>query len=348
MENRKCHIVIIDQDYNYLRTYEEELIRKYSVSAEIQIITDPGYVDAYFSTAQDIDLLIIDEESYGDGEFLREHTVGKTFLMVREIRPDLPRHDEVKVLLKYMPAEELFEQIDRVLLRVDTPASGLVEKNKKNTRVVGVYSPIGGCGKSLVCVALARKLKMLDQKVLLLACDPTQSMSVYYPSDVHAGEELAEKLRNPDDDTYWTILQNIGRDEVSYLLPFEKSLPSMNITHKEIEALIRTLINKQDFDFIILDIGTTLSHEISQDLDKLNSLILLTETNVIANKKMQKLLHDPDLLPKCDCILVANEMHSDGMRLSRDSVFGTIAPYQHWEEALDDPVFYRIALKVTE
>ena len=57
MENRKCHIVIIDQDYNFLRTYEEELIRKYSGSAEIQIITDPGYVDAYFSTAQDIDLL---------------------------------------------------------------------------------------------------------------------------------------------------------------------------------------------------------------------------------------------------------------------------------------------------
>jgi MinD-like ATPase involved in chromosome partitioning or flagellar assembly len=348
MENRKCHIVIIDQDYNFLRTYEEELIRKYSGSAEIQIITDPGYVDAYFSTAQDIDLLIIDEESYGDGEFLREHTVGKTFLMVREIRPDLPRHDEVKVLLKYMPAEELFEQIDRVLLRMDTPASGLVEKNKKNTRVVGVYSPIGGCGKSLVCVALARKLKMLDQKVLLLACDPTQSMSVYYPSDVHAGEELAEKLRNPDDDTYWTILQNIGRDEVSYLLPFEKSLPSMNITHKEIEALIRTLINKQDFDFIILDMGTRLTREITERLNKIKALILLTEANVLANRKMQKLLKNSELLPKCQCMIIANEYQSDDTRVLRDKVFGTISPYPNWEKALEDPVFYRLALALEE
>nr|WP_027870197.1 AAA family ATPase [[Eubacterium] cellulosolvens] len=348
MENRKCHIVIIDRDYNFLRAYEEGLIRKYSGAAEIQIITDPGYVDAYFSTPQDIDLLVIDEETYGDGAFLDEHTVGKIFLMTGEVRPESTYHDEVKVLLKNMPEEELFEQIDRVLLRVDTPASGLVEKTKKNTRVVAVYSPIGGCGKSLVCVALARKLKMLDQKVLLLGCDPTQSMSVYYPSEIHAGEELADKLKNPDDDTYWTILQNIGRDEVSYLLPFEKSLPSMNITHKEVEVLIRTLVSKQDFDFIILDIGTMLNRETSEDLNKIDSLILLTETNVIANKKMQKLLHDPELLPKCNCILVANEMHSDGMRLSRDSVFGTIAPYQSWEEALDDPVFYRIALKVTE
>jgi hypothetical protein len=348
MENRKCHIVIIDLVYNNLRNYEEELFRRYAGTAEIQVITDPGYVDAYFSTPQDIDLLIVDESVYGQGEFLREHTVRKTFLIVNENRTEMPCDDEVKVLPAGLPTEEFLEQIDRVVQRADAPANGLVEKNKKNTRVVAVYSPIGGCGKSLVCLSLARKLKMLDQKVLLVSCDATQSLSVYYPSEVHAGEELAEKLKNPDDDTYWTILQNIGRDEVSYVLPFEKSLPSMNITYHEVEVLVNTLVAKQDFDFIILDIGTTLSREISAYLDHIDSLILLTETNSIANKKMQRLLHDPELLPKCNCILVANEMHSDGMRIARESVFGTIAPYQNWEEALDDPVFYRIALKVTE
>jgi hypothetical protein len=77
-------------------------------------------------------------------------------------------------------------------------------------------------------------------------------------------------------------------------------------------------------------------------------MILITETNTIANRKMQRMLHEPDLLPKCPCILVANEYRSDGLHLSRDSIFGTIAPYGSCEEAMEDPVFYRIALKIGE
>ena len=82
-------------------------------------------------------------------------------------------------------------------------------------------------------------------------------------------------------------------------------------------------------------------------MTKIDYLILLTETNQIANRKMQKLLGDPDFLPKCECFLVANEYRTDGMRIASESVFGVISPYANWEEAVEDPVFYQIALKVT-
>lgn len=352
MEGKKPQLIIIDTDSGFLKRYEEDIIRRYSVNAEVQVITDPGFVDAYFSTEQDPDLMLIDEASYGDGSQFEGHSIGKIYLLVPEVEMTKTYPDNVTVLVEFMPKEEIFEKIDMALWSEDEAESAAQAEDEtpapKQTRVVAVYSPIGGCGKSLVCVALARKLKMLDQKVLLVGCDDTQSLSVYLPGENYASPELAEKLIHPDEDTYWTILQNIKTDVVSYLLPFEKSLGMMNIGLEEFDVLIHTLVEKQDFDFIILDMGTRLTREITERLNKIKALILLTEANVLANRKMQKLLKNSELLPKCQCMIIANEYQSDDTRVLRDKVFGTISPYPNWEKALEDPVFYRLALALEE
>lgn len=352
MEGKKPQLIIIDIASGFLKHCEEDVIRRYSVNADVQVITDPGFVDAYFSMEQAPDLMLIDEASYGDGSQFAGHAISKIYLLVPEAGMTKAYPDNVTVLAEFLPKEEIFEKIDMALWSAEEPGSPRSEEKEpaapKQTRVVAVYSPIGGCGKSLVCVALARKLKKLDQKVLLIGCDDTQSLSVYLPGENYASPELAEKLIHPDEDTYWTILQNIKTDVVSYLLPFEKSLGMMNVGLNEFDVLIDTLVEKQDFDFIVLDIGTCLRREMTQRLNKLRALVLLTEANVLANRKMQKLLKNGELLPKCQCMIVANEYQSDDTRILRDKVFGTISPYSSWEKALEDPVFYRLALALEE
>ena len=108
------------------------------------------------------------------------------------------------------------------------------------------------------------------------------------------------------------------------------------------------LKNKEDFDYIVMDIGTVLGPDGAELLGMASLMVMVTENNEISNRKMQKLLKNPDLLPRCECILLSNEYHSDGLRFSPDSIFGSLVPYSTWQEALDDPVFYRIALKITE
>ncbi|MDO4621815.1 MAG: AAA family ATPase [Eubacteriales bacterium] len=346
MANKKLHIVIVDTDRDFVKGIEEAIIARYARTAEVQFITDPGYIGAYFSAPQSIDLLLVDESDYAS--IAGEHSILRTFLMVDEAGEEKQYPEDAAVVLKFLDVQEILDKMETALaVEIEVPEDEQ-EKVKRDTKIVAVYSSIGGCGKSLSCVALARKLKMLDQKVLLVGCDAMQSISVFYPSNAYAGQELAEKLKNPDEDTYWTILQNIGFDEVSYVLPFEKSLKTMGIGFKEIDVLVDTLRENRDFDYIILDVGTDLTPEIAEDLSQVDSMILLTQTNEISNKKLQKLLKDPDLLPKCNCILVANEYCSDGLRISRDSIFGSISPYATWKEVLDDPIFYQIALSLVE
>ena len=344
--DRHYNLVIVDTSQEFLPQVEEEIIRRYADIMTVQILTETEARDSFFAEPREIDVLWIGHESYNLQ--ILESKVGHTFLIAPEEGEDT-RAEGVDIIVNSVPAAEIFFRVEEELGN-----RGVVQNQEDyldeyhNTRIIAVYSPIGGCGKSLVAYALAKKLRKLDQKVLLVACDPTQSTGVYYPGNSFANEDLAEKLIQPDDGTYWTILQNIEQDEISYLRPFEKNLTSLEIGMAQWELLLTVLQEKEDFDYIVLDIGTLLDRATASLLTKADFLILITEANLIANRKMQKLLSDSELLPKCECFLVANEYRTDGIRIAPETVFGTISHYDSWEDALEDPVFYQIALKVTE
>ena len=346
MEEVLRQLVIVDTENSFLKETEEEIIRRCADRFNVQFITEKAFADKYFMEERKTDVLVIAGKDYR--EDLQKQQIGRILLMEEEIGTEKVYPDNVEMVLQFLSTEDFFHKLEEAFVR----AEGREEEEKteeppRDVHVIAVYSPIGGCGKSLVAYALAKKLKKLDQKVLLVGCDPTQSVSVYYPSETYAKEELADKLSHPGDDTYWTILQNIEQDDISYLMPFEKNLPSLDVGMEEWEVLLSVLKEKQDFDWIVLDVGSVLDRRMASLMTKIDYLILLTETNQIANRKMQKLLRDSELLPKCECFLVANEYRTDGMRIASESVFGVISPYANWEEAVEDPVFYQIALKVT-
>lgn len=346
MQNNKT-LTIVDTRDDASGGLLENLIRRYASRVTIQVITDRQYQEEYFKTDRHTDVLIVNSEDYGD--YLKNQHIGHLFLLVSEIDMDAAYPEDVTILMKYLPEEEIFQRLDNALDEETEEEPEPISEEEHETRIVAVYSPIGGCGKSMAAYAIARKLKNLDEKVLLIGCDSTQSLSVYMESRKFAGEDLAESLKNPDEDTYWTILKYIERGEISYLLPFEKSLPLMNMGMKEWAALIDVVCEKKDFDYLVLDFGSVLDRDGAEVLAKAQTLILLTENNDIANRKMQRLLGNSELLPECDAIMIANEITgSEKITAEKNGIFGTIPPYGDWKEALEDPLFYRIALKLTE
>ena len=58
--NKKHNLVIIDTDYEYVKSIEEDLIRRYADSVDVQILTDQSYIDEFFSVKREIDVLLVD------------------------------------------------------------------------------------------------------------------------------------------------------------------------------------------------------------------------------------------------------------------------------------------------
>lgn len=341
-----AQLVIADPDQEYIRQFEEELIRKFDSRAQIQIITSPTYLANYFRVHRVIDILVIAREFYDT--FVKEHDIGHMIVLDREITFEEDDETEKTVLQKFTTKEELFAFIeeglkDAPLLQPEKP-----KLKEKVPKVISVYSPIGGSGKSLVAYALAKKMKKLEETVVVIGCDDLQSIGIYLENRQHADEALAASLKSPNGDTYWEVLKNISQEEAPCLLPFEKPLSVLGLGTDQILKLIRLLKEKGDFGNIILDLGTDMG-ELNRALIQMSDVcILITEPNVVACRKLEKLVMNQDLLPVKSSITIANQMRSDGIRLNPETLFGSFAGYDNIEEAMEDPLFYRIVLEVIE
>ena len=342
----KHNLVIIDTDYEYVKSIEEDLIRRYADSVDVQILTDQAYIDEYFSEKREIDVLIIDQNNYGD--YLSEHAIRQTFLMIPEIALDQEIPANVRPMVKYLPKEELFRAVSDTFARFDSEGSLDPGRETRVTHVIAVFSPIGGCGKSLVSIGLARKLTKLDKKVLLVGCDDVQSFAAYYDVRDFAEDRLAKKLRDPDEDTYWIVMQNIGSDEFHYLKPFSRVPHALGVGRAQWGPFIAMMREKKDYDYIVLDIGSRVDEASRELMDRADVVVMITEPNVMATRKMLRISGDADMLPSKKCYIISNQYHSDGLRFSEDTIFDQLNAYVSWKSALEDPMFYRLALNIIE
>ena len=231
-----------------------------------------------------------------------------------EISPHLPEH--VKQLVKYIPENEILASIEKMLETVSRERKEAEPAVRPDTRVVAVYSPAGGCGKSLAAVALARKMQRLDVPVLLIGCDSMQSFSVYLDQEEYADEILAARLQEPEEDTYWNILQNIKRGPLTCLLPFEKPLYGMGIGLREIETLLSILKERQDFACIILDLGSEFSEKNQRLMEEADVRLLITQSSRAAARKMKKLQQNRNLLPGGETLMICNQYGTDHSSMS--------------------------------
>ena len=348
MENRK-HIVIADPDIEYIKSYEEDLILKFEDAALIQIITEAEYLENYFRLHRDIDVLLIAREFYG--EYLKEHNISHMMIVNAKKNMDPNAEDAQRHILKYRSKEELISFIEESLANesdtvVFDDIETVVEPQKK-TKVVAVYSPIGGSGKSLASIALAKKLKKLGESVLVIGTDDLQSFGAFLETRDNADPELALMLREITEGTYWSILKNIYHGEIACLLPFEKPLSELGIKSSQLYDLITLLKEKGDFSYIILDTGSTLGKSVQMLLSISDHVILITEPKMISCRMIEKLHLNNDLISVDSMYTISNQYRTDGFHLDSDNLFGAFAGYDSPEEAMEDPVFYRLALELT-
>ena len=351
MEDRRAKVIIADPDYKYIKGFEEQLLTEFMPYVNFQIITSPEYLANYFRVHREIDILIISREFYGI--FVKEHDIGNILVLEEEISFEIENDEETPVnsLMKYSDPEEIFSFIRSKIKFEDTEKESISKARplirERESHLIAVYSPIGGCGKSLTAYALGEKIRKLGNTAVVIGLDDVQSLSVYLENRQNADESLADALKNPGENTYWEILKNITQENVPCLLPFERPLSALGIGEEEISNLIAFIKEKKDFEYIIADLGTTLDTSNRAILASADYCILITEPNLLSCRKLEKLVMNQDLIPVNATVTIANQIHGDGMRLNQEGIFGNIAAYDTIAEAIDDPLFYRLALEIT-
>jgi cellulose biosynthesis protein BcsQ len=342
------HIVIADPDIEYIKSYEEDLVIRFRDRATIQIITEAEYLENYFRLHRDIDVLLIAMEFYGT--YLKEHNISHMMIVNEKKSVDSETENASFNVMSYRSKEELFDFVENGL----SSESEQIEfseiefkKEKAQVKVVSVYSPAGGSGKSLASIAIAKKLKKLGETVLVIGCDDMQSFGVFLDTRENADPELALRLREISENTYWSVLKNIYMGDIAYLLPFEKPLSALGIGSEQLFDLINLLKEKKDFSYIVLDLGSALNKEVQTLMSISDICVFIAESKMSSCRMMEKFMMNMELVSVQKAYTIANQYRTEGFRLENDNLFGSFAGYETAEEAMEDPVFYRLALEIT-
>ena len=349
-ENERKLLLIACPNTEFIKTREEKLLQLIDGRADLRVITDKHYFIEYFSEMGSVDVLIIDRSFYEP--YLEAQNINHMIVLNDEIPLAFESENENTThinMMKYVSEEEFLEVVEKALVACEESAEGpdAPAANADQLTVVAVYSPVGGCGVSTTALGLGRKLARLEEKVLVVGCDDMQSIGALLESRENADDELAAALKEPSEETYWTILKNICMEGVSCLMPFEQPLYTLGVGADEFITMLNILEKKRDFSYVILDLGSAFNDETFKLMKRADVNICVTEPVITSCRKLEKVFMNRQMMDYNPDYIVGNQHHSDHMRLDSDYLFGSIADYPTQAEALDDPLLYSLALEIS-
>lgn len=298
-------ILLADADDKYLMPLERKFIDGLEDKADLIVITDPDYLKRFFSTPQKIDILIINEELY-DTE-LERHNIANTFVLTeQEISDGKSGDSEMNRIYKYTSVKEIYNEVINKSSTRSVPLN-----NTEETKIIMMYSPIGGIGKTTFSAALCEAIVKYHKKVLFIGMDSLQTFGSVI-GDLPAMESGTEKMMIEKNEYIYEIVKSkIVVKGFDVLPPFYLSLPSLNVKGEDYINLLNSIKGTKDYDYIIVDGTSDFTEDISRMMGTANHTIIIAGQDKSAVYKLECLLRNIDCSDNERFVFVCNKYQSN-------------------------------------
>ncbi|WP_035291662.1 AAA family ATPase [Clostridium sp. KNHs214] len=292
-------IMLVDRDEKYLMPIELKLIQELGDKLELIVISNEDYLKEYFNLPRHIDILIINEELYDPK--LQKHNIANTFILteqeeLKEITCSLSVHN----IYKYTSVKEIYNEV------MSNSSIEPVRENHKS-KVIMVYSPIGGSGKTTVSIGIAAALKHLNKRVFYLNTESIQSFDFIIGNDQYCTSGFDRYLVNKDEKILNHLDDAMGKKPFDYLLPFKQPVSSLNIGMKEFGFFIEKLKDSGKYDYIIVDTSNEFNSEKSMLMGYCHKVIILTKQSKVDAIKLNNLRVNIDCSNPNKFIFICNK-----------------------------------------
>ena len=278
----KVVAVLADTDEEYISALEYKLLEEWRDTVELLVITQAKYCQEFFSQPRTIDVLLIHERLYT--ETVQKQNCRHVFLLCEtEVDIHFPKPGVV-ALPKYSGLKALYAQIMREI-RIDP-----LQQNVEKTELYLVYSPAGGCGKTLCALGLCQQLAGMGERVLYLNTESVQDFSYYLGPCPTASAAFCYSLGNRQPDISREVLPEIERGEFDFLRPLERALSSYQATEKSIFELARRIQMEKRYDRMVVEVSLELDDQKSSWMEWADRVFVVTMADARSVYKLEAFL----------------------------------------------------------
>lgn len=298
MRMEKINIVFADSDETYIRPLTERFEAEFGAERlDTTVITEEDSFTRYFSEPRIIDILLINKSMYS--ERLSMHTIRNMFFLCET------NDTGTDGIYKYTSTKEIYDFVCEHMKYIsNTGINGY-----KESKIISIYSPIGGSGKTTVSLAFAQALTNLGKRVLFVSGEDIQSFDDDVDSGGFLGTDFKKDVLNRVEIGFADLAKYTGSCGFDYILPTEKTLFSEKYTFTDFVRA--TIMAKKLYDCIVFDMPSLLNAEICGFLVQSDINIIITEQGKAASKKLDKLLSAIDYKSENKYTFVCNKFNSD-------------------------------------
>lgn len=261
---KKIHIIVADEDDIYLKQLTGYFVKS-TRSFEVSSFNQQESLARFLERGEEkVDILMLSESMRCAAS---DACAASVKLLLSE--GEQGESDGYSVIQKYQKTADLVNDAMLLYGKASGQADRLVHGDRKS-QFIGVYSPVGGSGKTTVALLLACELAAEKKKTFFMNCEHVDSTRGILPAlakislsellvAVHSGESgvglnLFAKMYTH---------QKLG---FSYVNPLDSSLEWGEIPVEERVLFLKELEKTKQFDNVVLDFDSELN------MDKLRLL----------------------------------------------------------------------------
>ncbi|MDY4079317.1 MAG: AAA family ATPase [Clostridium sp.] len=296
----KINLIVVENDEMYLNAFKNYIINNYSGRFNIICYTDISILNENINKMKNKDVLLIDEELF---EQINDLSTIKTVLILTN--GNFEECEGYKTINKFQAISNICEEIINSfnsISREHKKIEKIVKKGDAKTRIITVYSPVGGSGKTSVATTLSVCLAERNMKVLYLNFEDIQSTSTYFNENkLKSFSELIYYIKEENEnfrEKFFEIV-NVDNDTgVNFLESTDNILDIEDINQNDIKWFIEKILEFKYFDYVIIDTSSKFNSVYKMIMDCSEMIIcpfLYEETSI---KKLEIFLSNIDFIDK--------------------------------------------------
>lgn len=283
----KIKIAIADTNETYARRLFEALQRQENLS--LSVFTDKKRMESDLSSTR-YDIILFDYSMYsGDGIF--KNAKLSVLLYDEEAEQPYIGAGKYKVVKKYQRGSSIYKEVIGLYSEFVSD-SVFFGRSGEQCRVLCVYSPVGGVGKTTVSMAIANTIANMGRNVMYLNFEPIPAYGSFMPlkGEKGMGALLAAIDGNGSFSLKLESLMKKTPQGIIYFEKFENLLDIYELTAEDVEKLIRMISETVKADFIIVDMGTQYDAVNRSIMDISDKIVFVERNDSIAEEKIRQRL----------------------------------------------------------
>lgn len=277
-------IVIVDENQIYTKALSEYLQDEYGQAFEISCFTGIKPLEEYLANKHNTDIMLIDKHLYNDS--LKTFKV-KTTLMLTDDNQESELRG-ILTLYKFQLGDKLAKCI---LQNYDSLESKQFNIHTKSTeaKLITVYSPTGGSGKSTIAYNISRQYAIQGKKTLLISMESYAALPIFKSeSKNHGLSYLIYLIKNKANNLQVkldAIKEQDTNTQIHYIPRDNNSLEYKDIGMEDIVALLKFLRKQSGYEAVIFDMDSSVCENTLSMFKYCDVILCVAASDIVSKEK---------------------------------------------------------------